>query len=222
MEPHNENKLNMDTSNTSEKSNLEMQLQLETSRELINERSPDLFSDDDDLEYNNNERDEGDVKKCTENTTTEANDSTTSTKSEDKETSTDNCIEKSERSVTKHIQNLLCGILPPPSVTYVQHDIGNLLSMYKRNLATMDFDCGDKDTLRDQKSHPIMPEVLEDVEWPHMTKINAYGLHYNRTKYTENIDMLFMKLVERNVGQETGSSFTYVSASTKKKPARKL
>lgn len=68
-----------------------------------------------------------------------------------------------------------------------------------------------------------MPNVLDNLKWPQLERVNAYGLHYNRTKYTENIEMMYMKLVERNVGQETGSSFTNnVSTSAKKKPIRKL
>lgn len=215
IELHKENKTtNVAVSN--DKSNLELQLKLESSREQINERSPDLFSDDDDCGGGDNEGDNN------EQTNVDANDSIASTKSEDKENNSDNCNEKTERSISKRIQNLLCGILPPPSVTYVQHDISNLLSMYKRNVALMHSDQCNEDAFVDQLSHPIIPKALENVEWPQISKINAYGLHYNRTKYTENIEMLFMKLVERNVGQETGSSFTYVSASAKKKPARKL
>lgn len=221
IELHKENKTNNVTV-SNDKSNLELQLQLESSREQINERSPDLFSDDDDCggggggDGGDNEADNN------EQTNVDANDSIASTKSEDKENNSDNCIEKTERSISKRIQNLLCGILPPPSVTYVQHDISNLLSMYKRNVALMHSEQCNEDAFVDQPSHPIIPKPLENVEWPQISKINAYGLHYNRTKYTENIEMLFMKLVERNVGQETSSSFTYVSASAKKKPARKL
>lgn len=210
----------MNISNASDKSNLELQLQMESSREHINERSPDLFSDIEDEELGENG---DDVENNDENTAIEANDSITSTKSEGKENHSDSSIEKTERAISKRIQNLLCGILPPPSVTYVQHDIGSLLSMYKRNISLADPPVRNKDIIGDQLVHPIMPKVLEDAEWPQMAKINAYGLHYNRTKYTENIEMLFMKLVERNVGQETGTSFTYnVSTSAKKKPARKL
>lgn len=190
---------------------------MERSSEQINERSPDLFSDDDENEAEN-EKDHNLYS------ITDVNDSIPSIKDEEKETS-GNCIEKTERAISKRVHSLLAGILPPPSVTYIQYDIGNLLSMYKRNIALMDSEC---EQIKDnEQTHipqpPPMPKELENVEWPEAIKINAYGVHYNRTKYTENIEIMYMKLVERNVGQETGTSFTYnASMNAKKKPIRKL
>lgn len=191
---------------TSDRNNLEAQLQFETSREQMNERSPDLFSDDEDDDEN-----------------LEHSTSFTSISFEDKDNQTDDCIEKIDRKLSKQIQGLLSGILPPPSITYIQHDIGSLLSMYKQNIAIMNID--DKHTvdINDNHSDDWMPKELENIEYPHIQRVNAHGLHYNRTKYTDNIEIMYMKLVERNVGQETGSSFTYnASMSAKKKPIRKL
>lgn len=225
MKPETENKKDLNISNASDKSNLEWQLQLETSREHINERSPDLFSDDEDLDNDNNEHSAVDVIDTTD--AVDVNDSTEVT-NEEKDRLTDNCIEKTERATSKRIQALLSGILPPPSVTFIQHDITNLLSIYKRNVALMEQTVpSDEDSKRtetcDQMSVPVMPKQLDNVEWPQLKRINAYGLHYNRTKYTDNIEMMYMKLVERNVGQETGTSFTFsMSTSAKKKPIRKL
>lgn len=188
---------------------------METSYEQINERSPDLFSDvEEDFET------ETDTDK-NQHSAIDVNDSFSSNK--DEENILDNCIDKKEKMISRRIHSLLAGVLPPPSVTYIQHDIGNLLAMYKRNITLMDLDCFNNKNVCDRMSLPIMPKVLADMEWPQIEKVNAYGLHYNRTKYTENIETMYMKLVERNVGQETGSSFTYnVSMSAKKKPMRKL
>lgn len=189
----------------------------------INERSPDLFSDVDDLETET----EINIEK-NQHFAVDVNDSISSIKDDGTENVKSNDIEKTEKMLTRRIQTLLSGILPPPSVTFIQHDIGNLLSMYKRNITLMDFDNSNKKDIEesnicDQISLPIMPNVLDNIEWPQLEKVNAYGLHYNRTKYTENIEMMYMKLVERNVGQETGTSFTYnISTSAKKKPIRKL
>ncbi|XP_055315475.1 uncharacterized protein LOC129575627 [Sitodiplosis mosellana] len=216
------NKKDLNISNASDKSDLEWQLQMETNREHINERSPDLFSDDDDLET------ETDTDKNQQHSTVDVNDSFSSIKDDEKENVSGKCIEQTEKAISRRIQSLLSGILPPPSVTYIQHDIGNLLSMYKRNITLMDSDNSNKKNIEqsgicDEIPLPIIPKVLENMEWPQIERVNAHGLHYNRTKYTENIEMMYMKLVERNVGQETGTSFTYnIATSAKKKPIRKL
>lgn len=206
---------------------------METSREHINERSPDLFSDDDDAADDDDDDDdeletEIYTEKNQQHSTVDGNDSISSNKDDEKENVRDNCIEKAEKAISRRIQSLLSGILPPPSVTYIQHDIANLLSMYKRNITLMDADIVNKTEIEksdicDEMPLPMVPKILENMEWPQIERINAHGLHYNRTKYTEHIEMMYMKLVERNVGQETGSSFTFnIATSAKKKPIRKL
>lgn len=213
--PENPCKLENETLNTSERSNLEMQLQLENSREQINERSPDLFSDEEeDL------KDEAVEAKNIEHSTSVAS---TSISFEEKDNQADDYIEKNEKHISKRLQSLLSGILPPPSVTYVDHDITSLLTLYNKNLATMDLEYRQNNIVDDDQSDSWMPKELKNIEWPHIERVNAHGLHYNRTKYTDNLEIMYMKLVERNIGQETGSSFTYnVSMSTKKKPIRKV
>lgn len=233
------------TTISSDKSNLELQLQLETSREHINERSPDLFSEVDDFE-NATANDA-----LTENDIAAAGGGGTSALADDDDADvsaindsadlnndgtsaafwSDKLIEKTERAVNKRIQTLLSGIIPPPSITFVQHDISNLLSIYKRNITLMDlsrinvrYDNNESD---DTDKVPMMPREIENVAWPKIRQANAYGVHYNRTKYTENIESMHMKLVERFVGQETASSFKFsapsnTSAAAKKKPLRKL
>lgn len=199
---------------------LELQLQLEVSREHINERSPDLFSDDDDDEQEN-------VIKNDNREHSAANDSLISISYAEKD-NPDNYIQTKEKTISKSIQNQLSGVLPPPSITNVQHDVGNMLALYKRNYALANFgseDIANKSIAGDEfddRKECFAPRVLDNAEWPHVMKIDTHGVHYNRTKYTENIEMMYLRLVERNVGQETGSSFTYTAtANLKKKPIRK-
>lgn len=248
----------LSTSVINEKSNLELQLQLETSREHINERSPDLFSEIGDFDATENEAIQDDdivaaaAASAVAATTVDDDDDlgtdvsgindSADLKTDDTTILTDKHIEKTERALNKHIQSLLSGIIPPPSVTFVQHDISNLLSMYKRNITLMDVpsaiacnnnkkqteDTSDGTNTNTNPTIPIKPNELDNIEWPQIKRTNAYGLHYNRTKYTDNIEIMYMKLVERNVGQETASSFTVSgvngasAAAAKKKPMRKL
>lgn len=204
----------IETLNTTERSNLEMQLQLETSREHINERSPDLFSDE--------EEDLKDAAVKAKNIEHSISVASTSISFEEKENQTDD-IEKNEKKISKRLQGLLSGILPPPSVTYVDHDITSILTLYNKNVALMDLDNKQNNIAVDDQNNSWMPKELENIEWPHIERVNGHGLHYNRTKYTDNLEIMYMKLVERNVGQDTSSSFTYhVSISAEKKPIRKV
>lgn len=257
LEPNNnqfESSEEKDLSTTiiNEKSNLELQLQLETSREHINERSPDLFSEVDDFDATVNEAMHDDDIVSAAVTDADADDDDLSVnvsgindsadiKTDDGTFATilsDKHIEKTERALNKRIQSLLSGIIPPPSVTFVQHDITNLLSTYKKNITLMDAPlivCNEtnrtEETCDVTDKIPMMPNELENVEWPEIKRTNAYGVHHNRTKYTDNIEIMYMKLVERYVGQETASSFTFnatnnasaaAAAAAKKKPMRKL
>lgn len=232
------------TISINDKSNLELQLQLERSREHINERSPDLFSEVDDYDTTVNDAmhdndivsaaaaDDDDVgvdgPGINDSADIKTDDGTSTT------VLTDKHIEKTERALNKRIQTLLSGIIPPPSVTFVQHDITNLLSIYKQNITQMDAPsnvCDDKkrteETCDEADKIPIMPNALENIEWPQIKRTNAFGVHYNRTKYTDNIEIMYMKLVERFAGEETASSFTFngtanaSAAAAKKKPMRK-
>lgn len=243
----------LSTTMTNEKSNLELQLQLqlETSREHINERSPDLFSENGDFIETENEAaiQDDDIVAAADGATAEDDDDlgtdvsgindSADIKTDDGAATTipsDKHIEKTERALNKRIQALLSGIIPPPSVTFVQHDVPNLLSIYKRNVALMDVPasiaCNNNKKRTDETCDvadtiPAMPNELEHIEWPQLKRANAFGVHYNRTKYTDNIEIMYMKLVERNVGQETASAFTVggmndKAAAAKKKPIRKL
>lgn len=185
------------------------------SREQYNERSPDLCSNEDDIV--NCERNDVSTEFC-------GNEYGSISTDDDKETSTSHPIEKTEKSINRRIQNLLNGILPPPSVTFIQHDVRNMLELYKKNITIIENSVSIVETRDDVDAESsFMPKELKDVEWPEIYRSNSYGVHYNRTKYTESIEMQYMKLVERNVGQETGSSFTSnVPSSAKKKQTRKL
>lgn len=249
-------KEDLTTTMINEKSSLKLQLQLETSREHINERSPDLFSEMGDFDATENEEaiQDNDIAAAAAATTTAAdedddlgtdvsgiNDSA-DIKTDDGSPNTvlsDKHIEKTERALNKRIQSLLTGIIPPPSVTFVQHDVADLLATYQRNITLMDvpsfITCNNNEKQTEETCDdvadaiPEMPKELEHIEWPQLKRANAFGVHYNRTKYTDNIEIMYMKLVERYVGQETVSSFTHsakddasAAAAAKKKPMRKL
>lgn len=129
-----------------------------------------------------------------------------------------------EQATQKRIQDMLSGVLPPPSVTIIEYDCNNMMLMFKKHYVEMDnsMNCTDGTEVVNN-STAVMPAKLENVEWPQIRECNEFGLHYNRTKYSESIEMLYMRLAERNVGLETGSSFlSGISTNIRKKPPKKL
>lgn len=209
--------------NTSSHSNLGI-FQLETSHEIINEQSPDIFADDDDEDtgidtaYVYGKETENDQSAYF------ADESLTSTNIEETEVLDADKWDRKDKSRSRRIQNLLSGVLPPPSITYCQHDIASMLTLYKTNseiLQTPDISGDSADSAF--AKNDFIPYGLREMEWPHVQTASTYGIHYNRSKYSDNIEIMFMKLAERHIGNETSSSFTFdASANIAKKPVRKM
>lgn len=206
-------------------------LRLERSRENINEQSPDLFSDDEDTALIGKELSFDKIHPRS----AIGNNSFTSTANDEKEYVDSDVWQNKEKAISKRIQNLLSGVLPPPSVTNIQQDIANMLNLYKANLEIMNDENKTNDSVSATATvleettidsiASFMPKEVAEMKWPNLLQSNTHGLHYNRTKYTDNIEIMYMKLADRFIGcgQETGSSFTCnVTMSAKKKTNRKM
>lgn len=209
--------------NTSSRSSLEI-FQFETSREIVNEQSPDIFADDDDEDTGINIAYNYDKETDQEQTSYFADDSLTSTNFEGKEVNDADNWDQKEKATSRRIQTLMSGILPPPSITYCQHDIASMLQLYKTNSELLKMTEESTDSVDSAFSKTdFVPNGLSEMEWPNVRDASAYGVHYNRTKYSDNIETMYMKLAERHIGHETSSSFTFdASANTVKKPIRKM
>lgn len=209
--------------NASSRSSLGI-FQFETSREIANEQSPDIFADDDDEDTGINTAYIYDKENDQEQSSYFADDSLTSTNCEGKEANGADNWERKEKATSRRIQTLMSGILPPPSITYCQHDIASMLQLYKTNselLKTTEESADSVDSAFSKTD--FVPNGLSEMEWPNVRDASAYGVHYNRTKYSDNIETMFMKLAERHIGHETSCSFTFdASANTVKKPIRKM
>ncbi|XP_058456187.1 uncharacterized protein LOC131433680 [Malaya genurostris] len=177
-----------------------------------NEKSPDLFADDDntsssDDDESNSDADNAQTEDASFKETTNAN-------------SCFNTVENIERSLLKRMQISLSGVLPPPSVTYSQIDINQMLTLYKEHEARLCYRNDEiiETTSADSKdpessftsclSKPThTPAELFELEWPEILKSRAHGLYYNRSTVTENIELLGLKYVDRYIGAETSSTF---------------
>lgn len=105
------------------------------------------------------------------------------------------------------------------SLTIIQYDLTKLLNMYHENV--------DKNISNDlpdckfnKQSHTV--DEIKKTNWPDIMKVQAHGICYNRSIYSENIEAAFMKFAEKNIGAETSSSFTYSSPSSAKKRAMRM
>lgn len=191
--------------------NLEI-FQANTSREEMNERSPDIFRDDDEEdvdESGNYSADNGGTSFVDESLLH-------STAIHDERALP---IDKVEKTIARNLQNLLSGVIPPPSVTILQHDINYLLTQYNANKHIMESYANqsvgsDHEYFTKESSFGsgtvASDEDVRGMDYKQAMTMKNYGLSYNRSQYTERIEMMYMKLAERNVGQETGSSYTYL------------
>lgn len=186
-----------------------------------NELSPDLFAeelDDDDDDDNDDDAantDDNDADVFVERHETDA-------ELPDKR----DHIHASEKRILNRIQTSLSGVLPPPSVTILQYDILEMLSMYKQNIGRALSDppavlgCVDGSSSEFRPTHSVAE--LNALAWPECQDAKAHGLHYNRSEVTESIEVLCMRYAERNIGAETASTFTYTSPSSCKKRSLRL
>lgn len=191
-------------------------LESETSRMQANEQSPDLFeqSDDDD-----DDPERRVVADADEPETSAAN------------AVDDDCamnhkrahIFKSEKVILGQIQSSLSGLLPPPSVTILQYDILELLSAYKKNESAQTFTSTISTIGKTSEFIPSHSEChTQQLQWPDCLNAKAHGILYNRSLWSESIELLAMRFAERNIGAETCSTFNPNSPSSCKKRSMRM
>lgn len=183
------------------KVDLEM-FRMNASREEINERSPDIFLDDDDGDDNL----QNDYSSVLDNDVMLQN----SSLNDEKESAIP--LDKVEKTLAKKLQNQLAsGIIPPPSVTFIEYDMTTLLNLYNENKREYALDL-DRSINSDhmysaKESTMTSDEEVKDMEFELAITKRNMGIMYNRTQYTDNIEIMYMKLAQRYVGRETDSSF---------------
>lgn len=174
-----------------------------TSIMYTNEKSPDMFEGDDSSD------DEG-----------TANDTGASLNKSNNANETE--IDKIEKEILKRMQNSLSGILPPPLVTIPQFDIKTMLKLFEENKDQyFGAKRGDEEIVSLFTPNSCPAEILK-TSWPEILTKRTLGVCYNRTIYTDDIEMTSLKYLDRFVGSETSSSFTTVDVSSAKKKAIKM
>ncbi|XP_055627394.1 uncharacterized protein LOC129769285 [Toxorhynchites rutilus septentrionalis] len=190
-----------------------------------NEKSPDLFDDDDSAA--------NDLKSDTEDIPLEDRSFNTSILSSSIANSACPAAEI-ERVILKRLQGSLSGVLPPPSVTFSNIDVNRMLTLYRENEARYVYrhDQPTQESKEELNESSVLSNCLSrpthtrsDIEmlgWPELLMAKGYGLHYNRSTVSEKIELLGLKYIDRYIGAETSSTFniTHSPSSSKKRNLR--
>lgn len=224
-------KTNDDLALVAKKRALDMKLKLlESEQNLmhVNEQSPDMFGESDDS------ADEADTK---------IEDQFSGLDPIDESIADDRKhIYENEKIILNRIQNSLAGVLPPPSVTILQYDILEMLTLYKQNSTKFNYTDYESNDVPERQTSAAAEfntcsnssatsktytkclfkpshcfDDVDQMNWPQWLNVSAHGILYNRSVCSENIELFCMKYAERNIGAETSSSFTYTSPSSAKK-----
>ena len=169
----------------------------------INERSPDLFDDEDDVPSDELEADapETDVEDVRESSAYPS-------------TACDSLI-------LKKLRSSLTGLCPPPAVTRFQLSLSEMLETYNQNITkALPTDNTIKTSSFFVPTHS--PAEVRDLEWPRLMTVKCVDVAYNKSTDNEHIEVMCLKYGERFIGAETSSSFNMRSsaASAKKRIER--
>uniref|UniRef100_A0A182TT32 Uncharacterized protein n=1 Tax=Anopheles melas TaxID=34690 RepID=A0A182TT32_9DIPT len=128
-----------------------------------NEKSPDLFADDDEDDDDNEDDDDGNDDEEGQNASERNGDGgrqrgecedylhrsqarTSGASIKEMESASESSVDRTDRILLKRMQMSLAGIPPPPALTYSDIDIGTMLTIYRNNvepwLATHGFRTG--------------------------------------------------------------------------------
>ncbi|XP_041769377.1 uncharacterized protein LOC121592122 [Anopheles merus] len=134
-----------------------------------NEKSPDLFADDDEDDDDNDDEDDGNDDEEGQNASERNGDGgrqgecedylhrsqarTSGASIKEMESANESSVDRTDRILLKRMQMSLAGIPPPPALTYSDIDIGTMLTIYRSNvepwLATHGFRTGTAKPLDD-------------------------------------------------------------------------
>lgn len=182
-----------------------------------NEKSPDLFEDDEDADgynyYLKSNRD------CNFDDIKENIDLTDNVISKDVAK-----FVKTEEILLKRLQMSLTGVVPPPNITISQINLQKMIEMYRKydenaeNKLENDSEIEKTDTKHPSLLQPTYSvDKTSELEWPDARTVIGHGIYYNRSKYSEKFEALNLKYVERYIGAETSSSFTINQSPTSAK-----
>ncbi|RZF48301.1 hypothetical protein LSTR_LSTR010264 [Laodelphax striatellus] len=111
------------------------------------------------------------------------------------------------------LRNVLSGVPPPPTLTFLQMDASHLLELWNQNIQQFNLqDVSGRDT------NPVEKD-LAAKSWQESQADYYYGIYYNRSTLSEQLEALSVKYQERYVGNETSTSVNGLSSRSPPKTA---
>ncbi|XP_044264787.1 uncharacterized protein LOC123011432 [Tribolium madens] len=108
----------------------------------------------------------------------------------------------------RKVQSSLNGVHPPPCVTITQITVTEMLDKIQENKHLF---WKTSSTVTSESLNSLLINDKPDCvnsSWPEILKARHLGLHYNRSKVSEDLEHLCLKYAERYIGAETQSSCT--------------
>lgn len=125
-----------------------------------------------------------------------------------------------DSAILKKLQMSMSGVHPPPSVTTQLMSLSEMLATYKKNLNAS------KTSSVTSSSFFVPSHKCEEVaamEWPATLNAKCFGVAYNKSSTSEDIEAACLRYGVRFVGAETFSSFNLkVGPISEKKRLEKL
>lgn len=123
-----------------------------------------------------------------------------------------NGIEGKDQTLLKQMGYLLDGVPPPCEYKTVKFSSDELLSLYRKNQHETNYNFKTQNPNEKNHQKNMLPSHLDGQTWPALNSISAYGVHYNRSKYSEKLEFMYSRIAERYIGEETGTSFVTESS----------
>lgn len=169
--------------------------------------SPDLFADDDEEE-----------EKITDDVINET-DNIESWYKEQLNSKEYRLLAERESRLIEKMTKSLHGLSPPKSKVLADFSVNKLLEMYRSNEHKYGYNSGESSNPNNEvakscsfKYRNTLSEVKE-MDFNQSYLADYHGIHYNRTKYSEELELTAMKHLNRYVGKETASCVTFRSPS---------
>ncbi|XP_052860579.1 uncharacterized protein LOC128267729 [Anopheles cruzii] len=195
-----------------------------------NEKSPDLFADDDTVDAVQNYDTDGKIDRADECEELKS-DTLRRSKSWNRSGLGPADLEflddadrndHVERILLKRLQGSLSGVPPPPSLTFSHIEVDHMLTLYHEN-SLQYFTAAANENPLNSREHQCLSkpthttDQLPSIGWPELLQYRAHGVHYNKSTVTEKLELLGLKYVERYIGAETSSSFNVTKSPTSAK-----
>ncbi|XP_022911801.2 uncharacterized protein [Onthophagus taurus] len=139
-------------------------------------------------------------------------------------------ILRQDRKLYRRAKEMLIGVPPPICLQHVNLNVSDMLKRYEENkhliLTKEEVEeknlKGESSSKNCEATFLITQNGFESIrkEFPSVLEERYYGLHYNRSKLSEEMEQLAMKYASKYIGSETQSSCTVFRTNFPSSPSK--